>query len=142
MARPKLGGGDTERVQLVITPKEIEAIETWRYNSRVPSKSEAIRRLCQVGLAYHKHGNDTQRRTERALRAALMALDNIGSDAPPRMRGGLVVVLQELVAANKAAVSAMVAASVIEDGKDTRDVDNLMSVAEALIAKLGEEPVK
>jgi hypothetical protein len=51
MARPRLGEGKTERVHLVITEPEIEAIEAWRYNNRVPSKSEAIRKLCQVGLA-------------------------------------------------------------------------------------------
>ncbi|MDX0512738.1 hypothetical protein [Sinorhizobium medicae] len=50
MARPKLGETDTERMQLKITSAEIEAIDTWRFANRVPSRSEAVRRLCQIGL--------------------------------------------------------------------------------------------
>ena len=50
MARSKLGGGKTERLQLVITDTEVAAIEDWRFANRVPSRSEAIRRLVQIGL--------------------------------------------------------------------------------------------
>jgi hypothetical protein len=50
MARPKLGDGESERLQMVITREELKAIEDWRYSRRVPSKSEAIRRLVQIGL--------------------------------------------------------------------------------------------
>lgn len=51
MARPKLGEGETERLQMTITAEEIEAIDTWRYANRVPSRSEAIRRLCRIAIA-------------------------------------------------------------------------------------------
>jgi hypothetical protein len=51
MARPRLGDGKTERVHLVITDSEIDAIEAWRFRNLVQSKSEAIRKLCQIGLA-------------------------------------------------------------------------------------------
>lgn len=50
MARPRLGESETKRVQLVITEEELTAIENWRFDKRIPSKSEAIRRLCQIGL--------------------------------------------------------------------------------------------
>lgn len=50
MARPKLGDTDTERMQLKITTAEIKAIDDWRYANRVPSRSEAVRRLCKIGL--------------------------------------------------------------------------------------------
>jgi hypothetical protein len=139
MARPKLGSGQTERVQLVITDEELSTIETWRYRRRVPSKSEAIRRLCQIGLAYDRGGTDLQRRSERALRATLMMLKEIGQDAPKGLRGGLVAILQEQVAANRSAVSTLVAASVLEDGSDTRAVDQLMAEAEEWVRKLGGE---
>lgn len=49
MARPKLGKGESERLQMVISSEELEAIEDWRFRNRVQSKSEAIRRLCQIG---------------------------------------------------------------------------------------------
>ncbi|MEJ5081080.1 hypothetical protein [Ochrobactrum sp. MYb379] len=50
MARPKLGETDTERMQLKITSAEIAAIDDWRFGNRVPSRSEAVRRLVQIGL--------------------------------------------------------------------------------------------
>lgn len=50
MARPKLGDSESKRLQMVITEDELKAIEDWQFENRVPSKSEAIRRLVQIGL--------------------------------------------------------------------------------------------
>lgn len=50
MARPKLGASETERLHLKITQDELTAIDDWRFANRVPSRSEAVRRLCQIGL--------------------------------------------------------------------------------------------
>jgi antitoxin component HigA of HigAB toxin-antitoxin module len=50
MARPKLGDSESKRLQMVITEDEIAAIEDWQFKNRMPSKSEAIRRLVQIGL--------------------------------------------------------------------------------------------
>lgn len=50
MARPKLGDSESKRLQMVITEDELTAIEDWQFANRVPSRSEAIRRLCQIGL--------------------------------------------------------------------------------------------
>lgn len=54
MGRPKLGKTETERMQLKITSAEIEAIDDWRFTNRVPSRSEAVRRLCQIGVLTSK----------------------------------------------------------------------------------------
>lgn len=50
MARPKLGTSETERLQLKITADEVRAIDDWRYANRVPSRSEAVRRLVRLAL--------------------------------------------------------------------------------------------
>lgn len=50
MARPKLGESESRRLQMVITDDELKAIEDWQFDNRVPSKSEAIRRLCQIAV--------------------------------------------------------------------------------------------
>lgn len=39
------------RVQLVISAKEIEALDEWRARERIWSRSEAIRRLIAEGVA-------------------------------------------------------------------------------------------
>jgi hypothetical protein len=44
------GREKTERLHLLASPEEIQAIEDWQYKNRVSSKGEAIRRLIQIGL--------------------------------------------------------------------------------------------
>lgn len=51
MARPKLGETDTERLHIKITADELAGIDDWRYANRVPSKSQAVRRLVQIGMS-------------------------------------------------------------------------------------------
>jgi len=42
----------TERLQMVISPQELDAIDYWRSKQPdLPSRSEAIRRLVKQGLA-------------------------------------------------------------------------------------------
>lgn len=50
MARPKLGESESKRLQMVITEDELSAIDTWQHDNGVASRSEAIRRLVQIGL--------------------------------------------------------------------------------------------
>ena len=50
MARAKLGDSESKRLQMVITEDELKAVEDWRFKNRVQSKSDAIRRLVQIGL--------------------------------------------------------------------------------------------
>jgi hypothetical protein len=67
MARPKLGETETERLQIKITTAEIEAIDDWRYRKRVPSKSEAVRRLCRIALV----SEDLRPSINQAMKALL-----------------------------------------------------------------------
>lgn len=55
MARPKLGDSETERLHVKITKDELSEIDEWRYLNRVPSRSEAVRRLCKIGLNAHPY---------------------------------------------------------------------------------------
>jgi antitoxin component HigA of HigAB toxin-antitoxin module len=40
----------TERVCLMMTPVEIDAVDDWRYTQRIPTRAEAIRQLLQLSL--------------------------------------------------------------------------------------------
>lgn len=40
----------TERVQLMMTPSEVEAIDNWSFENRVRGRAEAMRRLIEIGL--------------------------------------------------------------------------------------------
>lgn len=39
------------RLQIMISPEELEAVESWRFTSRMPSRASAIRELLRRGLA-------------------------------------------------------------------------------------------
>jgi hypothetical protein len=40
-----------ERLQIMLTSKELEALDTWRFASRMPSRASAIRELLKRGLS-------------------------------------------------------------------------------------------
>jgi len=40
-----------ERLQIMLTEKELEALDTWRFTARMPSRASAIRELLKRGLA-------------------------------------------------------------------------------------------
>jgi hypothetical protein len=40
-----------ERLQLMLTRGELEALDTWRFSRRMPSRASAIRELLKRGLA-------------------------------------------------------------------------------------------
>ena len=40
-----------ERLQIMLTSDELTALENWRYDKRMPSRSAAVRELLRRGLA-------------------------------------------------------------------------------------------
>jgi hypothetical protein len=40
-----------ERLQIMLTKDELEALDTWRFDKRMPSRASAIRELLKRGLA-------------------------------------------------------------------------------------------
>lgn len=39
-----------KRIPIMMSDSEVEAIDSWRFQNRIATRSEAIRRLCQIGL--------------------------------------------------------------------------------------------
>ncbi len=39
-----------ERLQIMLSPEELKTIDTWRFQSRMPSRAAAIRELLKRGL--------------------------------------------------------------------------------------------
>lgn len=73
MARPKLGEGETERLHMKLSADELEAIDNWRYTNRVPSRSEAVRRLCQIAIS----GEPYAEKLAEGGREVLTSLNNL-----------------------------------------------------------------
>ncbi len=40
-----------ERLQIMLTFEELEALDTWRFQARMPSRAAAVRELLKRGLA-------------------------------------------------------------------------------------------
>jgi len=40
-----------ERLQIMLTAKELEALDSWRFSVRMPSRAAAVRELLKRGLA-------------------------------------------------------------------------------------------
>jgi hypothetical protein len=40
-----------ERLQIMLTERELEALDTWRFGARMPSRAAAVRELLKRGLA-------------------------------------------------------------------------------------------
>jgi len=40
-----------ERMQIMLTPEELSALDDWRFKKRMPSRASAIRELLKRGLA-------------------------------------------------------------------------------------------
>lgn len=44
----------TERLHMLISPAELDAIDDWRFKSRLGTRAEAVRRLVQIGLRFEE----------------------------------------------------------------------------------------
>ena len=40
-----------ERLQIMLTPEELEALDNWRFQKRMPSRAAAVRELLKRGLS-------------------------------------------------------------------------------------------
>jgi hypothetical protein len=43
----------TERVQLMMTPSEVKAVDDWSFENRIRGRAEAMRRLIEIALERH-----------------------------------------------------------------------------------------
>ena len=51
-ALPMVHATQSERLQVVLTPEELDMLDDWRFTHRMPSRAAAIRELIKRGLTY------------------------------------------------------------------------------------------
>jgi Arc/MetJ-type ribon-helix-helix transcriptional regulator len=69
---------------MVITEDEVKAIDDWRFAHRIPSRSEAIRRLCQMAIRY----DDQERGLMSALRDTASVMKATRAQIKDRRKAG------------------------------------------------------
>jgi len=72
-----------ERLQIMLTKEELEALDTWRFTKRMPSRAAAIRELLKRGLA--AEGFDL---AERGSKSEDFGVTGSSSPSPGRDRRG------------------------------------------------------
>lgn len=50
-----------DRLQIMLTPGELQALDTWRFSARMPSRSAAVRELLRRGLAAEGYFSEAER---------------------------------------------------------------------------------
>lgn len=95
------------RVPIMMSDRELEAIDNWRFTNHVQSRSEAIRRLCQIALYISDRLDEMPAKLATNLDEVLKAVELTDEPPPPDSwqfkildaglrRGGLFSVLGEL----------------------------------------------
>ncbi len=69
-----------ERLQIMLTRNELEALDTWRFSARMPSRAAAIRELLKRGLAAEGFATADSELKSRDF--------GVGDAEPKRIRGG------------------------------------------------------
>ncbi|MGB3536823.1 MAG: hypothetical protein WBA42_01550 [Mesorhizobium sp.] len=69
-----------QRVPIMMTPSELEAIDDWMFKNRIRSRGEAIRRLCQIGVAVDEHFTPMLENFLHVSSAAMDVAGNTHSD--------------------------------------------------------------
>ncbi|MEL6416069.1 MAG: hypothetical protein AAFQ15_14110 [Pseudomonadota bacterium] len=57
----------TFKLQLMISPAELDAIDVWRYTNRMPTRAAAIRELIRLGMSDAKQNSPALGGTEDVL---------------------------------------------------------------------------
>lgn len=128
----------TERFNMFMSPSEMKAIDDWAWRNKIRSKSEAVRRLVQIGIAFEREAEPIMKRNERALKALLITAQRVDQAS----RGGIAAAIDEQLQAYKAAVAAFLQVAVMSEVKSGAEVDDLVVAAAELTSKLREEEPK
>lgn len=71
-----------ERLQIMLTLEELEALDNWRFARRMPSRASAVRELLKRGLAAEGFMSAEQGKSSGAF--GMLAAGADGHDAPKK----------------------------------------------------------
>jgi len=66
----------TNRIPIMMSDAEVQAIDDWRFANRVPTRSEAVRQLTELGLAF----KEQEHVANIGLMAIVVMLNGNGAD--------------------------------------------------------------
>lgn len=63
------------RIPFMMSDAELSAVDDWRFANKIGTRAEAIRRLCQIGLAYDREAGSSRELTRAAIKSTLAGLN-------------------------------------------------------------------
>lgn len=132
------------RVPIMMSADELTQIDDWRFANRVATRSDAVRRLVQIGLSTKGGLSAYVKRSEHALKALMLTYEKMSKadrdKLPKGIRWGLAVAMEEQLAAYTSALTMKIEASVFSTRGDY-EIGDLRQRAETMVATLrGQEP--
>lgn len=133
----------TERFNMFMSPSEMKAIDDWAWENKIRSKSEAVRRLVQIGIRAHGELQDILDSIKKSY-YTLIKTDEINktttqdeffNNLTPKIAIELIIEMSLLLneARTEVADSYIKALSLNEETtpfRSDRDMDELISLAE------------
>ena len=75
-----------ERLQIMLTKEELEALDNWRFGKRMPSRAAAVRELLKRGLAAEGFDHGRRRQQIRGFRGYRQILRLAHPRPPGRLK--------------------------------------------------------
>lgn len=63
------------RIPIMMSDEEVELLDDWRFSNRVGTRSDAVRRLIQIGARGDERTSELLERAEHALRRSLLVAE-------------------------------------------------------------------
>ncbi len=82
--KPKQDEQKTERFNMFMSPSEMKAIDDWAWENKIRSKSEAVRRLVQIGLQADETYKLLQDQIEAAVKQRVQGVTQVLFDNQPK----------------------------------------------------------
>lgn len=127
----------TERVQLLMTPSELKAIDDWSFENRIRGRAEAMRRLCQMGIGLDSEAkniiNRSAKVTEQAKQAILLTVGVLRNDGSLQFKNAAEAIVDTLGAAASLQGFLNMLVSASDNIKETVTEDEIRTFKEALM---------
>ena len=132
------------RVHMMLSNSEMEAIDDWRFANRIATRSDAIRRLCHIGLTFDEHRAEFieafKGQYEELTKALPILADTVhGQDATEREKALGQIVLNTISKQISSLVLVRVITGIANNAKADREIEDILKDTRELTAGLSDE---
>jgi hypothetical protein len=129
---------------MMLSNSEIEAIDDWRFANRIATRSDAIRRLCHIGLTFDEHRAEFVEAFKGQYEELTMALPILADmaqsqDATEREKALGQIVLRTISKQISSLVLVRVITGIANNAKADREIEDILKDTRELTDGLSDE---